>query len=59
MALRTRDFVNATNLAWLRVCRGLLKQMKCSDGRDEADRNSALKHIDRMIERYESRVYVA
>lgn len=58
MALRTRDFVNATHFAWLRVCRGLLKKMTCSDGRDEADRLAALKAIDRMIARYESRVYV-
>lgn len=58
MALRTRDFHNTTNLAWLRVCRGLLKQMKCLDGGDEADRKASLKHIDRMIARYESRVYV-
>jgi hypothetical protein len=59
MALRTRDFLNATYLAWLRVCRGLLKKMtNCTDGRDEADRKTALQAIDRMIARYESRVYV-
>lgn len=56
--LRTRDFINATNLAWLRVCRGLLKRMKCADGKDEADRQAALKHVERMIARFESRVYV-
>lgn len=57
MPLTHRDFHNATNLAWLRVCRGLLKQMRCLD-RDDTDRKAAMKIIDGMIDRLESRVYV-
>jgi hypothetical protein len=56
MAIRTRDFIYTTNLAWLRVCRGLLKKMRCPDSRDENDRLAALTAIDRMIARFESRV---
>jgi hypothetical protein len=58
MAMRTRDFENATALAFLRVCRGLLKKVKCLDGRDEQDRLNALKLVERMIARFEGRVYL-
>lgn len=57
MPVRTGDFLNVTNLAFLRVCRGLLKKVDLIIEEEDQDRRSALRLVERLIERLEARVY--
>jgi hypothetical protein len=43
------------NLAWLRVCSGLLKQMRMHD-RDEHDRRAALRLVEELQRRMQDEV---
>jgi hypothetical protein len=43
------------NVAWLRVCAGLLKQMRTHD-KNEQDRRAALRLVDEMLERMQEEV---
>lgn len=55
MAIRTRDYINAKNVAKLQVAGAILKRLRCLDGRDERDRLAALRLLEGLLDRFEDR----
>lgn len=54
--MREQDYIDATNLAKLRIAFNITCSVFVPDGQDNRDKMTAAKALDRMIQRLEKRV---